>query len=157
MELNLTYERIKEPADLEVLKEWLEDIELLRLARMRETPLEDEDFKFYLDTLSYFICLEGVPIGYCRIFETADPEVMEIGIIIAEPEYWKKGIGTIVGKKLIATCMACGATKILWATTEYNKGSIELAEKLGFKPIERLGCIEFNKLPYRVVVYALEV
>lgn len=131
--MDILFERIKTQIDLEQIKYWLEDIDLLRMARMREAPLSDLDLQDYLSTLSFLVFVDGLAIGYARIYPSESSREGEIGIVIADPEYRGKGIGTEIGKKLIATCMVMGMTTLDWATGDFNIPSIKLAKKLGFK------------------------
>jgi hypothetical protein len=61
--MDLYFERIQTAADLEQIKCWLEDEELLRLARMTDKPLTEEDFQAYLKTLSYLVYVDGLAIA----------------------------------------------------------------------------------------------
>jgi len=131
--MEIIFERIETQNDIELLKYWLEDPELRRMARMTDTPLSDDDYQVYLDTLSFLVFVDGLAIGYARIYRYAIEEEGEIGIAIAMPEYRRRGLGTLIGQKVIATCLAMGMRKIHWATGDFNLPSIKLAEKLGFK------------------------
>lgn len=156
--MDLFFERITTTSDLEQLKCWLEDEELQRMARMRDGPLTEEDFQDYVSTLSFMVYAEGVAIGYARIYPYADSTEGEIGVVIALPEYWRKGIGTEIGKRVIATCLVLGMRRIHWATSEYNLPSIRLAKKLGFK-FEKLipDVIHLKDGRYDALVYVLEI
>jgi RimJ/RimL family protein N-acetyltransferase len=156
--MEITFERITTKNDLEVLKFWLEDEELLKRARMRDIPLDEKDYEEYLKTLSYFIVVDNLAIGYARIYRYPNPKEGEIGIVIALPEYRKLGIGTIVGKRLIPVCLAMGMNAIRWATAADNLPSIGLAEKLGFKFEQYLpDVIQLKDGKYNALVFKLEV
>lgn len=130
--MQLYFEQISTKSDLELIKYWLDDIDLLRLARMRENPLTEEELQQYLVPPSFIIYVNGLACGYARIFRTQDPKIGEMGIVIAWPEYRGKGIGEKVGAKILAACLTMGFKKINWATSDNNMASINLAKKLGF-------------------------
>jgi len=132
-EHEVEYVRIRTQSDLDQLKYWLEDPELLKMARMTEASLKDEDFQEYLETYSFFIVLDGLAVGYIRLFKTEDPDRGEIGVVIALPEYREKGLGYTVGKRIVGTAMQMGIKTIDWATADYNLPSVRLAKKLGFR------------------------
>lgn len=156
--MDLTFERIATKNDLELLKFWLEDAELLKMARMRDIPLSDQEFEDYLNTLSYFIVVDSLAIGYARIYETLNPREGEIGIVIAMPEYRNQGIGTKVGQKLIPTCLVLGMDTIRWTTADYNLPSLKLAEKLGFKFEQYIPeVIKLQTGNHNALIYKLEI
>jgi len=130
---DIYFERILTPSDIELIKSWLEDPELLKMARMRDNPLTEDEYSEYLHTLSFMVYVDGLAVGYARIYKTSDPEVMEIGMVIANAEYREKGLGYAIGKRLLGVTKELGAKIVYWATSDYNYPSIKLAKKLGFK------------------------
>jgi RimJ/RimL family protein N-acetyltransferase len=57
----------------------------------------------------------------------------EIGIVIGEKEYWRKGIGTIAFLKLLEKVKKLKLRKIFAKIDKDNTASIKFFSKLGFK------------------------
>jgi RimJ/RimL family protein N-acetyltransferase len=156
--MELYFDRIKTLEDLTLIKYWLEDPELLKMARMRENPLLPDEYQAYLETLSFMVYANDLAIGYVRIFKGDEPEEGELGIVIALPEYKGVGLGTEIGTRLLDTALRSGYKKLNWATADYNLASIKLALKLGFKfyqlipDVITIGGKKHNALIYRYEV-----
>jgi RimJ/RimL family protein N-acetyltransferase len=129
----LYFEKIETPDDIEQLKDWLSDPELLKLARMRDNPLTEDEFQVYLDTLSYMVYVDGLAIGYGRIFKMENPEELEIGVVIANPDYRGKKIGETIARRLMEASRIFNPKRFFWCTADYNLPSVNLAKRLGFK------------------------
>lgn len=90
------------------------------------------------DPLGYFKVYneEAVLIGDCKLVHYKhDSSLLEIGYIL-KPEYWSKGLGTIICQKMLALAdEVAPATDIIGLIDPKNKASKKLLEKFGFATI----------------------
>jgi RimJ/RimL family protein N-acetyltransferase len=146
--------RALEREDLKLIHKWQNDEEVMRLARSQpdhaismealsaelEKNIKNED-----PTTRRFGIMEkssGKLIGWCSIsynswarrYTSAD-----IGLAIGEKDSWRKGYGTEVTSLLLKECFEqLSLHRAGWWTYDDNKGSIALAQKMGFKEEGRL-------------------
>ncbi len=146
--------RALERDDLKLIHKWQNDEEVMRLARsqpdhaisMEALAAElDKNLKGE-DTMTRRFGIEekqsGKLIGWCSIaysswarrYTSAD-----IGLAIGEKDRWRKGYGTeIVSLLLKEAFEQLNLHRAGWWTYAENKGSIALAEKMGFKEEGRM-------------------
>ncbi|WP_026477098.1 GNAT family N-acetyltransferase [Alkaliphilus transvaalensis] len=89
---------------------------------------EDKRFKNYGS--GYFIHNEKVIVSF-SLSDCYYEDKIAIGVYTDE-RYRNKGLGKIVVATTIMDCFAKGYKKIDWMCVDSNKGSIAIAEKLGF-------------------------
>ncbi len=90
-----------------------------------------DDTRFEKDGAGYFIHNGNVIVSWSLSDCSFDKEIT-IGIHTDE-RYRKNGFGKIVVSAVVKDCFNKGYEKINWLCVDTNKGSIALAEKLGFK------------------------
>jgi len=127
----IAWRAVKEE-DIEVIKKWLNDPETLKLARMQENvQITSDDIRLdFLNKIEkrrvQMITSDDVPVGYFKVW-TYD-RGSEIGLVIGDPSFRNKGIGTFVLNRLIQIL----EPPLFWVTFSGNEGSISLALKCGF-------------------------
>lgn len=99
-----------------------------KLLEWAENWVDDESFEKY--GTGYYIHNNEVIVSWSLSDCSFDKKVA-IGIQTAE-RYRKNGFGKIVVAATIKNCFAKGYEKIDWLCVDSNKGSIAIAEKLGF-------------------------
>lgn len=90
-----------------------------------------DDARFEKDGAGYFIHNGNVIVSWSLSDCSFDKEIT-IGIHTDE-RYRKNGFGKAVVSAVVKDCFNKGYEKINWLCADTNKGSIALAEKLGFK------------------------
>ena len=130
-----------EAGDLRRCVKWFSDPEVIRfLGRSTPVTLAEEerwfhDYQRRGEDQIFAIEVEGRHIGNLglhridRIHRKA-----EVGIVIGEPEFWSKGIGTDAMR--VALRYAFGpleVNKVSLEVLEYNARAIHAYEKLGFR------------------------
>lgn len=90
------------------------------------------------DLLGYFKIYNdgGIFIGDCKLVHYKhDPALLEIGYIL-KPEYWGKGLGTIICQRMLALADEVAPLKdIIGLIDPDNIASKKLLEKFGFTTI----------------------
>lgn len=156
--MEMEFQKIRSQSDLDQIKCWHEDLELYRMACMRDDLPTEEDYLNYLKTHSFLVYADGVGIGYVRLFITNTPGVGELSIVIALPDYRHKGIGKDIGERMIAVAHKLGLDTLLWATSDDNLASNKLAKSLGFKFYKYLPeILTINNEKHDALVWKLEV
>jgi len=130
-----------ETGDLRRCVKWFSDPEIIRfLGRGTPVTLAEEerwfhDYERRGDDQIFAIEVEGRHIGNLglhRIDRTH--RKAEIGIVIGEPEFWSKGIGTEAMRVALRYAFGpLGMNKISLEVLEYNARAIHTYEKLGFQ------------------------
>lgn len=90
-----------------------------------------EDAKFQKYGVGFFIHNGKVIVSW-SLSDCSLDKAITIGVHTDE-RYRKNGFGKIVVSTVIKECLAKGYEKINWLCVDTNKGSIAIAEKLGFK------------------------
>lgn len=114
------------------------DINLLRISDYEnsENLLEwiadwGDDTRFEKNGVGYFIHNGKIIVSW-SLSDCSFDKSITIGIHTDE-RYRKKGFGNIVVSAVVKDCFKKGYEKINWLCVDTNKGSIALAEKVGFK------------------------
>lgn len=152
--------------DAERYVQWLNDEEVIKFLSRRFplTIMEEKEFfneiaksedsaHFAIDHLE-----EDKHIGHCSLRDISlVNHIAEFGILIGEPNYWKKGYGKEATELLIGYGFnTLNLHKIESAAIADNKASIALHEGVGFKEegIQRES--EFREGKYRdIILYGL--
>lgn len=146
--------RAIERDDLKLIHKWQNDEEIMRLARSQpdhsismealtaelEKDLKGEEtgirrFAIQEKSSSRLIGWGSLTISrWAKRYTTAD-----LGLLIGEKEFWRKGYGTEVVSLLLKEAFEqLNLHRLGWWTYAENKGSISLAKKMGFKEEARL-------------------
>lgn len=134
-------------SDIPLFLQWLNDPEVVQYLA-RYLPLTEVEEKEWIERVSreqvngqvIFVIEDKTkkptkPIGNCglRNINWKD-RVAEFGIVIGEKDYWSKGFGTETAKLLIDYGFnQLNLRRISSTAYEFNKRSIGLHKKLGFK------------------------
>lgn len=123
-------------------KEWLSDPEVMKLADAHDVT--DEQRIIWFKSLSrrddYYIkgvSLSGVPVGAVGIKHIDKDKAMgEYWGYIGEKQYWGKGIGKEMMRKILELAhSSLKLKKIYLKVLNHNIRAISLYEKIGFKKI----------------------
>jgi ribosomal protein S18 acetylase RimI-like enzyme len=79
-----------------------------------------------------------------------------VGLLLIEPAYRSKGIGTVVYRALEDWAVSCGARQIRLSVLEENERAYSFWEQIGFEEIERQGSKMFGDKEHRVIVMKRE-
>ena len=157
-ELTLLVDNIKlrpmSDDDFDILLKWNSDAEVLYFAEgddVESYSLEDIQ-GIYGDVSSMAFCFiieyEGLAIGECWlqkmnlehiIVKYPDIDLRRIDIMLGEKNYWGKGLGTKIIKRLVEFGFADeSADMVFYMPGDYNTRSIRAAEKSGFALIDKI-------------------
>ena len=145
-----------EEQDAELLLKWLSDPQVLEYYEGRDHRFDEKMVtdKFYALNFRKTRCIIeycDIAIGYLQFYPLDEGDCVEYGyeiankifygidLFIGETQYWNKGIGTELMKKIIAYLMLeKDAQKIVIDPHCRNVRAIACYEKSGFKKIRRL-------------------
>ena len=140
--------------DFDILLKWNSDAEVLYFCEgddIESHSLEDiQGIYGYVSSMAYCFITEykGVPIGECWLQKMNLEHIIEkypgldlrrIDIMIGEKEYWGKGLGTKIIKRLVKFgFIEEKADMIFYMPGDYNARSIKAAEKAGFILVDKI-------------------
>lgn len=136
-------------SESEVYRPWFNDPEVTHQSLVTQVPsppiTEEEEKKTVRQLITsptdktFVIETAGKPIGTCglhkidRIHRTA-----RVAITIGEKDYWNQGYGTAVTRMLINYGFdELGLERISSSALEFNKPSIKMLQRLGFREESR--------------------
>lgn len=127
--------------DLRRCVKWFSDPEILRfLARSAPVTLAEEerwfhDYERRADEQIFAIEIEGRHIGNLGLHKIDHAHrKAEIGIVIGEPTFWAKGIGTEAMRVALRYAFdELGMNKVSLDVLEYNERAIKTYERVGFR------------------------
>jgi UDP-4-amino-4,6-dideoxy-N-acetyl-beta-L-altrosamine N-acetyltransferase len=127
--------------DLRRCVKWFSDPQIIRFLG-RNTPVtfaEEEkwfrDYERRTDEQIFAIEVDGRHLGNLGLHKIdRTHRKADIGIVIGEPEYWSKGIGTEAMRVALRYGFdALGLNKISLDVLEYNARAIRMYERVGFQ------------------------
>ncbi|MEL9990359.1 MAG: GNAT family N-acetyltransferase [Thermoproteus sp.] len=89
--------------------------------------------KWVVEGTAYVAELDGVVVAAARIVKVGDSAYLQ-GLRV-RPEYRRRGVGRAVTEFLLGEAKRLGAKTATLLVAEWNKPSLSLVEKVGFKPI----------------------
>jgi len=121
--------------DVDALSLTAEGGETLESVRKSYTEKKRADFE------AFFICVEGIPVGYCSFFldpshKKSSKSVAWPSIAIGETSHRRKGLVKLIEKEVGQRAKKYGATHIEAGIFKHNIPMIKLLEKYGY---ERIG------------------
>ena len=144
---NLTFRPMND-SDFDILLKWNNDAEVLYFCEgddVESRSLEDvQGIYGYVSKTAFCFIIEydGFPIGECWLQQMNVDNIIEkylgldlrrIDIMIGEKDYWGKGLGTKIIKRLVKFgFIEEKADMIFYMPGDYNTRSIRAAEKAGF-------------------------
>lgn len=148
--------------DAPYLVKWLFDERVLRYYEGRDRPhdreLVHEHFYPPVDDASRLLFLhDDHPIGYGQYYPLNEEDRQEYGCdlttviygmdpFIGEPDYWDKGVGTLIVQSLLAhLSQQVGAQKIVLDPQAWNTRAIRCYEKSGFHKVKWLPQHEWHE------------
>lgn len=151
-------------ADADHLRRWSEDDETARLQGARSHPLTEAGATTEVGSvisghgrshLAYMIEADGATIGNCWLGHL-DGESASLGIVIGEPEYRGRGIGTQVMRLLLDVATERGIGRVYLWTLATNEPAIRTYLRVGFREtgrtvrdVPRSGRIETVEMEWR--------
>ncbi|PAV27943.1 GNAT family N-acetyltransferase [Virgibacillus profundi] len=162
---NLSVRYLQEK-DKHLLVKWLSNAKVLEFYEGRDNPfdLEKVNQSFYHGDETVIKCMveyQGVPIGYIQFYQVnsktstidhddADETVYGMDQFIGEPDYWSKGIGTLLVKSMVEYLMEqVEADRVIMDPQVTNNRALKCYEKCGFKRVKLLPKHEFHEGEYR--------
>ena len=143
-----------ERADIPAYAEWLRNPNVSGLSHMARRPIPlrevEEEFEPYFASKGFsgkgpFYCAvvdrqEGRLVGNLRWEELLKgPDVYEIGVIVGDPELWRRGFGAeacYLGLRILFRELK--AHKVMYQVSDYNRTNVELGKSIGFKEEGRI-------------------
>ena len=154
--------------DFDILLKWNSDSEILYFTEGDEVEsynLENiQNIYGYVSKMAYCFIIEydKFPIGECWLQQMNIEHIIEkypnndlrrIDIMIGEKNFWNKGIGTKVIKRLVKFGFIDeNADMIFYMPGDYNTRSIRTAEKAGFTLIEKIRNEDCKKGEYDYIM-----
>ena len=121
---------------------WLNDQRVVRYSNQRFTKHTYESCLHYLSSFAnscnhFFAIYEletGVVVGTLTIYQNKAHGTADIGILVGNPAYWGKGIGSDAFRVATQALINCGSVrKITAGTVSENKAMIRVIESAGLK------------------------
>ena len=158
--------RSLEKDDAVLLAKWLSDPRVLEFYEGRDQPhdLERVYESFYLEESDSIRCIvmhHNQPIGYIQYYEIDDEErelygyaaeerIFGMDQFIGEPDYWNRGIGTLLVQSMAAYLLDhLHADRIVMDPQTWNARAIRVYEKCGFVKLKLLPQREWHEGAYR--------
>lgn len=152
--------------DKRFLVKWLSASPVLEFYEGRDNPfdLEKVEKSFYIpeeDVKKCIVEYREAPIGYIQFYQvnskTSTIDHYERGEtiygmdqFIGEPDYWNKGIGTLLVKSMVGYLMTQRkADRVIMDPQITNARALRCYEKCGFKKVKLLPKHEFHEGEYR--------
>ncbi len=127
--------------DIRRCVKWFSDPEIIRfLGRNTPVTLAEEErwyreYERRTDEQIFAIEVEGRHVGNLGLHKIdRTHRKADIGIVIGEPEFWSKGIGTEAMRVALGYAFGeLGLNKVSLDVLEYNTRAIRMYEKVGFQ------------------------
>jgi RimJ/RimL family protein N-acetyltransferase len=121
---------------------WIANKEVIKYSLSAFLPDRDENWvrsfitslKENTTTWDQAIIFDGAVVGYCGLTNLSNQNRSgEYYILIGDQKYWNRGLGTLVGRKVLEFGFKDLGLHRIWLTvSELNHGGIKSYEKLGF-------------------------
>lgn len=139
--------------DIPTMARWLSDPRVLAYYEGRDNPHDEakvQDVFFARKEENEAACLfsyEGKPLGYVQFYPVPPEELSALGYdaaeavygmdqFIGEPEYWNRGIGSLMIRVVVRYLFTeCGATRVIMDPVVENERAIRAYEKCGFRRV----------------------
>lgn len=125
--------------DFKICLKWFRDTRLRNFILDMEQYSDEQIKNDFLASLygpfsiAYSIFIDGILIGKIDAQYLEYEKKAKVGIIIGEPNYWDKGIGTRSMQKILEELFNLGFIKIKIDIISSNHRSRKIAQKLNFK------------------------
>ena len=161
-------------SDLEVthsveFTDWISNKEVVKYSLSAFLPDRDESWvrsfissvKENPTTWDKAIVCDGIVVGYCGLANLSKLNRSgEYYIMIGNPKYWNRGLGTLAGKKVLEYgFMELGLHRIWLTVSEFNYGGIKSYKNLGFIEEGRMkdACFRDKKFHDKIVMSKIEM
>ncbi|PTM59158.1 GNAT family N-acetyltransferase [Desmospora activa] len=141
--------------DVPILTKWLSDERILIFYKGRDQPYDKEKVQneFLTFTKGMIRCMvewEGKAIGYLQFYQVDEDSLRKYGYrpqdrvwgmdqVIGEPDYWNRGIGTVLVQAAVRYLVAeKGARFVIMDPQVRNTRAIRCYEKCGLKKVQML-------------------
>ncbi len=153
--------------DKDILVKWMSNPTVLQYYQGRDEPLDMEKVTeiFYdpdTEDVQCIIEYEGVPIGYIQYYvldeesrqtygyQDADEIIYGMDQFIGKPEYWNRGIGTLLIQTMTTFLIQQKqAHRIAMDPQTWNIRALHCYEKCGFQKVKLLPKHEWHEGQYR--------
>lgn len=157
-----------EVAHSEEFTGWIANKEVVKYSLSAFLPDRDEcwvrsfisSLKDNPTTWDQAIVCDGTVVGYCGLANISKLNRSgEYYIMIGDPKFWNRGLGTLAGKKVLEFGFAKLGLHRIWLTvSELNYGGIKSYENLGFIEEGRMkdACFRDGKFHDKIVMSIID-
>jgi RimJ/RimL family protein N-acetyltransferase len=130
-----------EPADAELVLRWFNTPKATEgLVEQRESFGEQDALRWVERAIDaggpdrkWAVCVDGRPVGFTALYGLGGQAAPELGILIGEPDQWRRGIGTEAQRLTIQLAFGeLGAHRVLELILAENAPARAVVERLGF-------------------------